>query len=82
MTNKHRVETEGSSAFCGIALSALRNIGRCTKTKSLEAADASEGSDGKGWASFQVIRRTHSTWMNKLKVDPKLVPDQLRMKRV
>jgi hypothetical protein len=32
---------------------------------------------GLGWASFQVMRRTHSTWMNKLKVDPKLVADQL-----
>jgi integrase len=30
-----------------------------------------------GWASFQVMRRTHSTLMNELKVDPKLVADQL-----
>jgi integrase len=29
------------------------------------------------WASFQVMRRTHSTLMNKLQVDPKLVADQL-----
>src|SRR5215468_841104 len=32
---------------------------------------------GLGWASFQVMRRTHSTLMNKLQVDPKLVADQL-----
>ena len=32
---------------------------------------------GLGWASFQVMRRTHSTLMNELKVDPKLVADQL-----
>jgi hypothetical protein len=30
-----------------------------------------------GWANFQVMRRTHSTLMNQLKVDPKLVADQL-----
>src|SRR5262249_30399000 len=34
-------------------------------------------SAGLGWASFQVMRRTHSTLMNKLQVDPKLVADQL-----
>jgi len=32
---------------------------------------------GLGWATFQVMRRTHSTLMNELKVDPKLVADQL-----
>jgi integrase len=32
---------------------------------------------GLGWATFQVMRRTHSTLMNKLQVDPKLVADQL-----
>jgi integrase len=32
---------------------------------------------GLGWADFQVMRRTHSTLMNELKVDPKLVADQL-----
>ena len=32
---------------------------------------------GLGWASFQVMRRTHSTLMNELKVDLKLVADQL-----
>ena len=32
---------------------------------------------GLGWASFQVMRRTHSTLMNELRVDPKLVADQL-----
>jgi integrase len=32
---------------------------------------------GLGWANFQVMRRTHSTLMNQLKVDPKLVADQL-----
>jgi integrase len=32
---------------------------------------------GLEWASFQVMRRTHSTLMNELKVDPKLVADQL-----
>jgi Tfp pilus assembly protein PilN len=32
---------------------------------------------GLRWASFQVMRRTHSILMNKLQVDPKLVADQL-----
>jgi len=32
---------------------------------------------GLGWANFQVMRRTHSTLMNGLKVDPKLLADQL-----
>jgi len=32
---------------------------------------------GLGWVNFQVMRRTHSTLMNQLKVDPKLVADQL-----
>ena len=32
---------------------------------------------GLGWVNFQVMRRTHSTLMNHLKVDPKLVADQL-----
>jgi len=32
---------------------------------------------GLGWVDFQVMRRTHSTLMNQLKVDPKLVADQL-----
>jgi integrase len=32
---------------------------------------------GLGWATFQVMRRTHSTLMSELKVDPKLVADQL-----
>jgi len=32
---------------------------------------------GLGWANFQVMRRTHSTLMKVLKVDPKLVADQL-----
>src|SRR5215469_14686121 len=32
---------------------------------------------GLGWATFQLMRRTHSTLMNELKVDPKLVADQL-----
>lgn len=32
---------------------------------------------GLGWANFQVMRRTHSSLMNDLKVDPKLVADQL-----
>jgi hypothetical protein len=30
-----------------------------------------------GWANFQVMRRTHSSLMNDLEVDPKLVADQL-----
>ena len=30
-----------------------------------------------GWANFQVMRRTHSSLMNDLQVDPKLVADQL-----
>jgi integrase len=29
------------------------------------------------WANFQVMRRTHSSLMNELMVDPKLVADQL-----
>ena len=32
---------------------------------------------GLGWATFQVMRRTHSTLMKQLKADPKLVADQL-----
>jgi integrase len=32
---------------------------------------------GLGWANFQVLRRTHSTLMNALGVEPKLVADQL-----
>ena len=32
---------------------------------------------GLGWVNFQVMRRTHATLMNRLKVDPKLVADQL-----
>jgi integrase len=32
---------------------------------------------GLGWANFLVMRRTHSTLMRQLKVDPKLVADQL-----
>jgi integrase len=32
---------------------------------------------GMGWATFQVMRRTHSSLMNELKVDPKVVADQL-----
>src|SRR5262249_54568996 len=32
---------------------------------------------GLGWVNFRVMRRTHSTLMNQLKVDPKLVADQL-----
>lgn len=32
---------------------------------------------GLGWVDFQVMRRTHSSLMNNLKVDPKLVADQL-----
>ena len=32
---------------------------------------------GLGWVNFQVMRRTHSTLMNQLKVEPKLVADQL-----
>ncbi len=30
-----------------------------------------------GWVTFQVMRRTHSSLMNDLKVDPKIVADQL-----
>ena len=30
-----------------------------------------------GWVNFQVMRRTHSSLMNDLKVDPKIVADQL-----
>ena len=32
---------------------------------------------GLGWVNFQVMRRTHSSLMNDLKVDPKIVADQL-----
>jgi integrase len=32
---------------------------------------------GPGWVTFQVMRRTHSSLMNDLKVDPKIVADQL-----
>jgi integrase len=32
---------------------------------------------GLGWVNFLVMRRTHSTLMKELKVDPKLVADQL-----
>lgn len=32
---------------------------------------------GLGWCNFQVMRRTHSTLMKKLKADPKAVADQL-----
>jgi len=32
---------------------------------------------GLAWANFQVMRRTHSSLMNDLRVDPKLVADQL-----
>jgi integrase len=32
---------------------------------------------GLGWATFQVMRRTHSSLLNDLKVDPKIVADQL-----
>lgn len=32
---------------------------------------------GLGWATFQVMRRTHATLMKELKADPKLVADQL-----
>jgi integrase len=32
---------------------------------------------GLGWANFQVMRRTHSTLMKQLGVDPKLVADPL-----
>jgi integrase len=32
---------------------------------------------GLGWANFQVMRRTHSSLMNELNVDPKVVADQL-----
>jgi integrase len=32
---------------------------------------------GLGWVNFQVLRRTHSTLMRDLNVDPKLVADQL-----
>jgi len=34
-------------------------------------------SEGIGWVNFQVMRRTHSTLMSFLKVDPKLVADQM-----
>jgi integrase len=32
---------------------------------------------GLGWVTFQVMRRTHSSLMSDLKVDPKIVADQL-----
>ena len=32
---------------------------------------------GLGWANFLVMRRTHSTLMKELGIDPKLVADQL-----
>jgi integrase len=32
---------------------------------------------GLGWVNFQVMRRTHSSLMNELEVDPKIVADQL-----
>ena len=32
---------------------------------------------GLGWVNFQVMRRTHSTLMSQLNIDPKLVADQL-----
>ena len=32
---------------------------------------------GLGWVNFQVMRRTHSSFMNELEVDPKIVADQL-----
>ena len=32
---------------------------------------------GMAWATFQVMRRTHASLMNELKVDPKVVADQL-----
>ena len=32
---------------------------------------------GLGWVNFQVMRRTHATLMRELKVDPKVVADQL-----
>ena len=32
---------------------------------------------GMAWATFQVMRRTHSSLMNELNVDPKVVADQL-----
>lgn len=32
---------------------------------------------GLGWVNFQVMRRTHSSLMRKLDVDPKIVADQL-----
>ncbi len=32
---------------------------------------------GLGWVNFQVMRRTHSSLMRELKVDPKVVADQL-----
>jgi len=32
---------------------------------------------GLEWISFQVMRRTHSSLMNELKIDPKIVADQL-----
>src|SRR3954468_25113099 len=33
---------------------------------------------GLGWVDFHVMRRTHSTLMNEIHDDPKLVSDQLR----
>ncbi len=32
---------------------------------------------GLGWVNFQVMRRTHSSLMRELDVDPKVVADQL-----
>ena len=32
---------------------------------------------GLGWVNFQVMRRTHSSLMRELGVDPKVVADQL-----
>ena len=32
---------------------------------------------GLGWVNFQVMRRTHSSLMRELDVDPKIVADQL-----
>lgn len=35
------------------------------------------GNVGLGWVNFQVMRRTHSSLMRELNVDPKVVADQL-----
>jgi len=32
---------------------------------------------GLGWVNFQVMRRTHTSLMRELKVDPKLTSDQM-----